>query len=263
MNIKNQLLQELLAELYPSVDDGTGDDTAGGGGGGGSTANLDDDDDDDEPLGEQGVKTLKKVRKDLRAAERRLSAVEGLDPKVYKEATAKAELLERELREREALTAADKLRLEQKANSQVTEANEKAEAARKALIKLEIRTAAKTAFELAKGLAGADEDGLSFFDGFMSTKGDKHLRIDDNGKLYVVDDQGDPVQSDDGTGRISPAAWMKKLADKSPVIGTFFQPAMGSGSGMGNSRGQGGRNLPALKDLTPGQRRDLAWNSSN
>ena len=258
MNLKNKLLQELLAGLYPSVDDGTGDDTAGGGGGG-STATLDDDDEDDEPLGEQGVKTLKKLRQELRTAKRRLTAVEGLDPKVYKEATEKAEQLERELREREALTAAERLRLETKANTQITEANEKAEKERTARIKLEIKTAAKTAFEQAKGLPGADEDGLTFFDGFMSFVGEKHLRLDDAGKLYVVDEQGDPVQSDDGKGRISPAAWMKKLADKSSVIGTFFQPAMGVGSGMTSSRHGAARGLPALKDVPAGSIRDIAW----
>jgi len=255
-----ELLEQLLRSIYPTVtQDGDGEPDGGGGG----SAADDGDGEDDEALGEGGKKTLTKLREELKTANRRLKQVEGLDPKVYKQATDRADQLEKELRDREALTAAERLRIEQKANTQVKEANDKADTERNARIKLEIRTAAKTAFELAKGLAGADEDGLSFFDGFMSTKGEKHLRIDDNGKLYVVDDQGDPVQSDDGKGRISPAAWMKKLADKSRVIGTFFQPAMGSGSGMGNSRGQGGRNLPALKDLTPGQRRDLAWNSSN
>lgn len=254
-----ELLEQLLRSIYPTVtQDGDGE---GDGGGGGSAAD-DGEGDDDEALGEGGKKTLTKLREQLKAAERRLKQVEGLDPKVYKEATTKAEQLERELRERESLTAAERLRLEQKANEQVTAAKAEAEQERQARIRLQTRTLAQNAFALAKGRSGADDDGRSFLDGFMALVGEKHLRIDDNGDLYVVDAQGDPIQSPDGKGRIAPDAWMKSLADKSPVIGTFFEPAMGSGSGMPNSRGPGGRNLPALKDLTPGQRKDLAWNSS-
>jgi hypothetical protein len=256
----NERLLELLAGLYPTVTDEDPNDPPAGGG---ATATTDDDDDDDEALGEAGKKTLTKLRDELKAANRRLKQVEGLDPRIFKQATEKAEQLERELREREALTAADRMRLEKKANDQVAEAKQEAERERQARIRLQTRTLAQNAFTLAKGRSGADDDGRSFLDGFMALVGEKHLRIDDNGDLFVVDGQNDPIPSPDGKGRISPDAWMKQLADKSPVIGTFFEPAMGSGSGMPSSRGASGRNLPALKDLTPGQRRDLAWNSNS
>ena len=258
--MRNELLEQMLRSIYPTVtQDGDGE----GDGGGGGSAGDDGDGDDDEALGEGGKKALTKLREELKAANRRLKQVEGLDPKVYKEATAKADQLERELRERESLTAADRLRMELKANERVNAAQEEAKTERIKRIELETETLAKAAFDLAKGRPGADKNGLTYFKAFMSTVGRQHLKVDEQGNLYVVDAQGDPVQSPDGKGRIAPDAWMKTMADQSEVVGSFFQPAMGSGSGMGNSRGQGGRNLPALKDLTPGERRDLAWNSSN
>lgn len=256
MKIKH--FEELLRALYPTVDPGDDD---GGGGGSDDSGTGDGSTGDDDGLGEGGKKTLQKLRTELKAAERRLKAVEGLDPKVYAEATTKAEELERQLRERESLTAAEKLRLEQKSNEQIKAARDEANTERQARIRLQTRTAAKAAFEMAKGQAGADNDGRTFFDGFMALVGERHLRIDDNGSLFVVDDQGDPVSAPDGKGRIAPDAWMKGLSDNSAVIGTFFQSALGSGSGMGNSRGPGLRGLPSLKDLTPAQRRELAWES--
>lgn len=252
-----ELLLQLLRELYPTV---TQEDEEGEAGGGGSAAGAaagaagtgEAEEEDGQP------ENVRKLLEKLRTAERRLKAVEGLDPKVYREATSKVEQLERELREREALTAAERQRLEQKANDGILAAKKEAEAERAARVELQTRTLAKAAFELAKGQDGADDDGRTYFDGFMSLMG-KHLRLDDNGALYVVDAQGDPVQSPDGKGRISPAEWMKSVADKSPVVGTFFKSQFGTGSGMQSSRGVATRGLPALKDLTPGQRRDLAW----
>jgi hypothetical protein len=255
-----ELLEQMLRSIYPTItQDGDGDGDAGGGGG--SPAD-DNDSDDDEVLGKEGKKTLTKLRDQLKAAERRLKQVEGLDPKVFKQATDKAEQLERELREREALTAAERMRLEKKANDQVSEAKQEAERERQARVKLETRTAAQGFFEKAKGKAGADEKGRTYFDAFMSFVGQDHLRLEGK-ELFVVDEQGDYIPAPDGSGRMTPDAWMTQLANTSEVIGSFFQPAMGSGSGMPSSRGASGRNLPALKDLTSGQRRDLAWNRSN
>lgn len=248
----DKLLRDLLRLQFPSVDPDPSDNTDGGGG----------DDSDDEQLGEAGKKTLQKLRAELKAAERKLKAVEGLDPKVYREAATKAEELERQLRERDALTEAEKLRLEQKHNTAITEARNEAQREREARVRLETRTAAKAAFELAKGVSGADEDGRTFFDGFMALVGERHLRTDpQSGELIVVDAQGDPILSPDGKGRLAPDAWMREQAERSAVIGTFFQSKFGSGSGMGNSRGPGTRGLPALKDLTGPQRRALAWES--
>lgn len=256
MFIKRSLFEELFRSLHLSAD--PTDDTADGGG-----TVADDPAGDDEALGEGGKKTLQKLRAELKAAERRLKAVEGLDPKIYQQATTKADELERQLREREALTEAEKLRLEQKHSELVTAARAEAEKEKQARVRLETRTAAKAAFEQAKGQVGSDNDGRTFFDGFMALVGERHLRIDESGSLYVVDAAGDPVPSPDGKGRIAPDAWMKGLSDNSPVIGTFFQSAMGSGSGMGNSRGPGTRGLPSLKDLSPAERRRLAWESDD
>ena len=252
-----ELLLQLLRELYPTVSqDGEEGEAGGGGSAAGAAAGA-----AGAGAGEAEDEnvTIRKLREEVKAAERRLKAVEGLDPKVYKEATEKVDKLERELREREALTAAERQRLEQKANEGIQAAKKEAETERAARVRLQTHTLAKAAFEKAQGQDGADDDGRTYFDGFMSLVGERHLRLDDNGALYVVDAQGDPVQSPDGKGRISPAEWMKSVADKSPVVGTFFKSQFGTGSGMQSSRGVVTRGLPALKDLTPGQRRDLAW----
>jgi hypothetical protein len=255
MNIK--LLRELFGDLYPTVTQDGGEPEGGGGGAGASASGSAGDAGAGDPDDENA--TIKKLRAEIKAAERRLAAVEGLDPKVYKEATGKVEQLEKELRERDALIEAERLRLEKKNSESIAAAKQEAETERQARQRLEIKTAAKAAYELAKGRSGADDDGRSFFDGFMALVGEKHLKTDEHGKLIVVDAQGDPVQSKDGKGRISPDAWMKELADNSAVVGTFFEAAMGSGSGMSSSRGGTTRGLPALKDLTPSQRSQLAW----
>lgn len=191
----------------------------------------------DDPLGEAGEKALrtervrrKQLERQLANLETQLSTVKDLNPDAYKAAQERAAELERQLREREQLTAAERQRLENKAAEQVRKATDTAQREKEKRIALEIKTAARGIFSAADGRDGADNSGLSFFDAWMEFQGKRHLRIDEaTGKLFVVDADGDRIKTD--SGDIDPVAWLNAQADNSPVIGTFFKPKGGEGSG--------------------------------
>lgn len=252
----NTLWSDLLP-LHTTVDpdpagDGAGD--AGGAGGdgtaGGATGTsgsgaaggLSGGDDPEAHLGDPGKRALAALRADNDALKRQLAEIQRTHPAAVSEAKERAEQLERQLREREQLTEAERLRLERKHQDQLAKATETATQERQRRINLEIRTAARAAFDAAHGRDGADEAGLTFFDGFMALVGSKHLRLDEAaGQVYVVDGQGDPILSADGKGRVSPIEWMNQQADGSPVVGSFFRSRMGEGSGgFVGARGQRG-----------------------
>jgi hypothetical protein len=255
--MKTKHFEELIRALYPTVE--PGDDGDGGGGGSDDGGTGDGGSGDDDGLGDAGKKTLQKLRAELKAAERRLKAVEGLDPKVYQQATTKAEELERQLREREALTEAEKLRLEQKHGEAVAKAMAEAERERSARLELQTTTAAREIFSAAKGRSGGDEEGLTYFETFMAAKGRRHLRLDEtSGKVFVVDAQGDPVLDDKGS-RVDPIAWMKGLASTSPVIGALFQGEYGEGSGTTSSNGVRGVRGQDFQNMSKSQLFDAKW----
>jgi hypothetical protein len=216
-------------EILNAVDPDPSDEVDGGGGLDPAT--------DGEPLGEAGEKALrtererrKQLERQLANLETQLSTVKDLNPDAYKQAQERAAELERQLREREQLTAAERQRLESKAQEQVRKASDNAQREKEKRIALEIKTAARGIFSAAEGRDGADNSGLSFFDAWMEFQGKRHLRIDEaSGKLYVVDADGDRIKTDNGD--IDPVAWLNAQADNSAVIGTFFKPKGGEGSG--------------------------------
>lgn len=215
-------------EIISSVDPDPSDESDGGGNDTTST---------DEALGENGEKALRTEREQRKALERKLAQLESqlatvkdLSPEAYRQAQDKANELERQLREREQLTAAERQRLESKSADQVRKANDLAAKEKERRISLEIKTAARGIFSAADGRDGADASGLSFFDAWMEFQGKRHLRLDEaTGKLYVVDADGDRIKTD--SGDIDPVAWLNAQADNSPVVGTFFKPKGGEGSG--------------------------------
>ncbi len=211
-------------------------------------------------LGDPGKRALDKLRAENDALRRQAQQFRDLDPEKFKEAQTRAEELEQRLRERERMTEAEKLRLEQKHNETLAQIRAEADQERSRRVALETRTAAKVAFEAAKGRRGADEAGLTYFDAFMATVGDRHLRVDETtGKLYVIDEQGDPLADPEGKGRLDPVAWMNKQADSSLVIGTFFEGELGEGSGMPSSRGHRGRRQADIHGMSKAQLRDFAF----
>jgi len=211
-------------------------DPAGEGEGGGTPA--DEADPDDPSLGEAGQKALRAEREQRKALERKLAqletqlgAVKDLSPDAYRQAQEKAIELERRLAEREQLTAAERQRIESKAQEAVRRATATAEAEKARRIDLQVRTLARGVFSAAEGRDGADASGLTFFDAWMEFQGRRHLRVDEaTGKLFVVDGDGDRVKTTEGQD-VDPVAWLNQQADNSPVIGTFFKPKGGEGSG--------------------------------
>lgn len=244
----NVLWDELLPWHTSTVDpDPAGDGAGDGGGSGGDgvgtgAAGSGDSTDPEAHLGDPGKRALAALRADNDALKRQLAEINKTHPAAVQEARERADQLERQLREREQLTEAERMRLEKKHADQLVKATETAAAERQRRINLEIRTAAQAAFQAAHGRDGADEQGLTFFDGFMALVGSKHLRLDESsGQVYVVDGQGDPILSADGKGRVSPIEWMNQQADGSPVVGSFFRSRMGEGSGgFVGARGQRG-----------------------
>jgi hypothetical protein len=193
---------------------------------------------DDEELGQAGLKTLREEREQRKALERKLaqlesqlSTVKDLNPDTYREAQRKADELQRQLLEREQLTASERQRMEAKAQEQIRKATQQAETEKAKRIDLQVRTLARGVFSAAEGRDGADNSGLSFFDAWMEFQGRRHLRVEDaTGKLYVVDGDGDRMKTAEGQD-MDPVAWLNQQADNSPVVGTFFKPKGGEGSG--------------------------------
>jgi hypothetical protein len=230
---------------------------AGEGTGGGGAAEIDEDDDS---LGEAGQKALKSEREQRKALQRQmaqmeqqLEALKGINPEAYRQAQEAADRLRREKDEFERATATERQRLETKAAEQIQQARLEAKAERERRIDLHVRTLARDAFQAAEGRPEADERGNSFFEGWMQLQGRKHLRVDEAaGRLYVVDGDGDRVKTADGKD-VDPVAWINEQADGSPVIGTFFRPKGGEGSGGF----QGARGVRGVRGLDPEMARKM------
>jgi hypothetical protein len=235
------------------VDPDPADDGAGGGGSAEPDEDDDEDDEDGAPLGQTGVRTLRKERGRRKALERQmaqmeqqLEALKGINPEAYKQAQEAAERFRREKEDLERATASERQRIEAKANEQLQKARQEAQAERERRISLHVRTLARDAFQAADGRPEADERGNSFFEGWMQLQGQRHLRVDEAaGRLYVVDADGDRIKTADGQD-MDPVAWINEQADGSPVIGTFFRPKGGEGSGGF----QGARGVRGVRGLS-------------
>lgn len=235
----------------------------GEGGGGDDDLDL-----DDPSLGEAGQKALKEERsrrkqqdKELAQLRAQLDSVKDLNPEAYRAAQEKAAELERRLAEREQLTAAERQRLEAKGQQAVAAAKKEANDERTKRIDLQTRTLARGVFSAAEGRDGADASGLTFFDAWFEFQGRRHLRVDEpTGRLFVVDADGDRVKTAEGAD-MDPIAWMNEQADASPVVGTFFKPKGGVGSGglsgARGVRGVQGMSPEQVKKLSPSQKMEL------
>ena len=232
----------------PSIDTEPTDEEPSGGG----------DNDSDDFLGEGGIKALRTEREQRKALERemaqmrqQLAAVKDLNPEAYRQAQDKAAELERRLQEREQLTEAERKRIETKAQQQIAKATTEAQQEKERRVALEIKTAVRSYYSAAEGKDGADSSGLSFFDAYMDFHGKKHFRLDETtGKVFVVDAEGDRIDAD-------PIEWLNEQADNSQVIGAFFKPKGGVGSGgLIGARGvreTQGRSVDELSKMSPGK----------
>lgn len=215
---------------WASVEPDPAGDAEGGGGGA--------DDDEDAPLGANGEKALKDERilrkaqqKELEELRAQMEQMKGLvDPKVYAQAQEQAAALRRQLDEKERLSGEERQRLEAKANQRVTAAEARAQKAEGERTALQVKTAAQRLFIATEGRDGGDGTGRTYFDAWFAFHGKEHIRVDQaTGREYIVDSDGDPVK--DGEQNIDPIKWLNEQADKSAVIGNFFKPKGGAGSG--------------------------------
>jgi hypothetical protein len=168
--------------------------------------------------------------------------------KVYeKEVKEKAALLEkfadtdpdefRRLQEEVATAAREKAAveertalLEEKYGSQAAEAIKARDQANRELQEYRKRYALEKVFFAAGGRTDS-ADGVSFFDMLANQIGNK-FRLEGDGSITVVDNQGDPILDKDSGKRISPEDYLSQFKVH-PIYGTFFKGSKGSGAGIG------------------------------
>lgn len=234
------------------IDDDKSIDNAGGG-----TS-----DNDDSPLGVGGEKALKEERALRKALEKeyeemraQMEQMKGLvDPKIYAQAQEQAQALRRQLDEKERLTAEERQRLEAKANDRISKAEARAQKAEADRTALQVKTAAQSLFIATEGRDGGDGTGKTYFDAWFAFHGKQHIKVDSaTGQPFVVDNDGDRIKTADGKD-VDPVAWLNEQADNSPVVGAFFKPKGGSGSGGFT----GARGVRAVQGLTPEQIKTLS-----
>ena len=119
--------------------------------------------------------------------------------------------------------------IEEKYSKQATSAQQRAEQAEQRLQEYQKRYALEKVFIAAGGRPDSYE-GESFFD-MMANKISGSFRQEPDGSLVVVDAQGDPVLDQESGKRISPADYIASFKSH-PIMGTFFVPTKGSGSGL-------------------------------
>jgi hypothetical protein len=101
-------------------------------------------------------------------------------------------------------------------------------------------TIAEKAFQGAKGLSGAGDDGITYFDSLMATVSNR-LHLTDKGAIEVVDNNGTRLFSaKDATKPMTPQEYFESL-HRHPILGHFFgaNPAA-RGGGMNPGSGSGG-----------------------
>jgi hypothetical protein len=241
-------------------------DPEGEGDGGGNDADTGDDDDDGEDLGPQGKKALVATRKELRALKKEaLSTAHQLEalkrnvsPEVLKAAQDAAEEAERKAQAKDQELEQERTRLTTLHRSQLQQLNSRAEAAELKATQKTIEFLTKEQFYAVGGDESVDDDGISTFKAFMDLKGHKHLRIDKDERLYVVDAAGDELLDEKGNP-VKVQDWITKQADASPVLARLFKPRKGEGSGTQSSTGVRGVRGPDLHNMSRNQLAEAAW----
>ena len=228
-------------------------DPAGEVDGGGSADEVDT---DDPSLGETGQKALREERAlrksqaaELAQLKAQMEQMKGMvSPETFAQAQAQAQALQQQVAEQQQLSAAERQRLEAKANDRVSKAEARATKAEADRIQLQVKTFAQGLFLATDGRDGGDGSGKTYFDAWFAFHGSQHIRVDPaTGKEFVVDADGDPVK--DGDQNVDPVKWLNEQADNSAVVGSFFKPKGGSGGGGL----VGARGFRTTQGLTPEQ----------
>lgn len=168
----------------------------------------------------------KQYEKELREKSAQLEKFAEINPNEYRRLQEEAAIAERERLAAEERTAL----LEEKYGAQAAEANKKAEAYQAQLQDFRKRYALEKVFFAAGGRTDA-EGGVSFFD-LLADRLGGNFRLEANGSITVIDNNGDPVLDPDTGKRIAPEEYLSSYKNH-PIFGTFFRGAKGSGAGLG------------------------------
>jgi hypothetical protein len=168
----------------------------------------------------------KTYEKELREKSAQLEKFAEINPNEYRRLQEEAAIAERERLAAEERTSL----LEEKYGSQAAAANKRAEQYQNELGEFRKRYALEKVFFSAGGRTDA-ADGVSFFDMLADRLG-SNFRLESNGTVTVVDNNGDPVLDQDTGKRIAPEEYLGTFKNH-PIYGTFFRGSKGSGAGLG------------------------------
>lgn len=164
--------------------------------------------------------------KEVKEKAAQLEKFAEINPAEYRKLQEEAAIAAREKAAADERTAL----LEEKYGAQAAEANKKAEAYQLQLQEFRKRYALEKVFFAAGGRTDAD-GGISFFD-LLADRLGGNFRLEPNGAITVVDNNGDPVLDADTGKRIAPEEYLAGYKTH-PIFGTFFKGAKGSGAGLG------------------------------
>lgn len=126
-------------------------------------------------------------------------------------------------------------------------------------MQFKLRMEGQKIFQAAEGLDGVSSDGRSFFDLLWSAKGSE-FAYDQDGKLMIVDGDGQPLMDKESGSRVSPVEHIKAL-QSDPVYGHLFKPAFGAGSGGRSVIGGRAVNGTDVRNLPKDEKFRVAFSS--
>ena len=86
-----------------------------------------------------------------------------------------------------------------------------------------------------------------------------NFRLEPNGTVTVVDNNGDPILDADTGKRIAPEEYLGGFKSH-PIYGTFFRGAKGSGAGLGSGgTDASGLTTQDLSEMSPDSLFELAF----
>ena len=195
-----------------------------------------------DQMDESGAhKALKAERERAKRLERELREVKSqLSPEAARQMEERIKAAEEAAKRAEDDANTKAKNLQSKYERDLQAKAQELEKAKAEFTQYQLRMEGMKIFQAAEGLDGVSGDGRSFFDFLWSAKG-AEFAYDSDGKLMIVDGDGQPLMDKESGTRVNPVDYVKGL-QTDPVYGHLFKPAFGSGSG-GRSV-TGGRMIP-------------------
>lgn len=212
-----------------------------------------------EQMDESGAhKALKAEREARKRLERELASVKSqMSPEAARQMEERIKAAEEAAKRAEDEANAKAKNLQSKYERDLQAKAQELEKAKAEFTQYQLRMEGMKIFQAAEGLDGVSSDGRSFFDLLWAAKGSE-FAYDGDGKLMVVDGDGQPLMDKESGTRVNPVEYLKGLKTD-PVYGHLFKPAFGSGSG-GRSV-TGGRVIPgqSISSLPKSERFRVAF----